>query len=80
MEDGKIGLHFGALSEPLHKQLRCLATAVEQYQKDVEAVCRLHLRGLLSAKETENARKRILKSLAEDVSSGKIRIGEEVLE
>lgn len=80
MEDGKIGIHFGSLSTPLHKQLGCPATAVDQYQKDAEAVNRLSLRSLLSSKETENARKRILKSLAEDISSGKIRIGEEVLE
>ena len=55
----RIGLAFGAVASPLHRQLGVPAAAADQFQADADAIARLAVRGLLSDAEAERARLRL---------------------
>ena len=69
----KIGINFGALAEPIAKQLRAQGIRlragqarngiVGQSQRDADAITRLNVRGILSDGEARKARQRVLKHL-----------------
>ena len=57
-------IRFGVLSPKISEQI---AGASENYDKDADAIDRLYLRGILSGKETDNARKRLVKRIERDI-------------
>jgi hypothetical protein len=59
MGDVRIGLTFGGVAPPLHRQLGVPAAAADPYQADADAITRLAARGLLSDAEAERARLRL---------------------
>jgi hypothetical protein len=63
-------LQFGMLADPLHQQLGVEAAGVEHFQRDADAIARLHVRGVLSDAETHRARKRLIKRLNETLDTG----------
>lgn len=56
-------LSFGALSEPLHKQLGRDRAQVAQHQRDADSITRLLVRGILTETEGRKARMRLLKQM-----------------
>jgi hypothetical protein len=61
-----MGITFGAIADPLRKQLEGEhfdAGTINHYQRDVDAITRLHVRGFLTDAETSRARIRVLKKL-----------------
>ena len=60
----RIALHFGALAQPIAKQLDVKPSRVAVEQKDADAVTRLLVRGLIAPKIAEQARRKILANVA----------------
>ncbi len=58
-----VGVTFGALTDPLHQQLKVAPAIVEKHEADAKAITRLMVRGLLSDAEGHRARLRLLKQL-----------------
>lgn len=56
-------LRFGATAPKLHEQLECKPEKVEQHQKDLDAITRLRVRGILTHSEVKKAELRVIKSL-----------------
>ena len=56
-------IRFGALSDPLHKQLEVLPSIIELEQKLADAIVLCNIHGVLTDTETHKARKRIIKML-----------------
>jgi hypothetical protein len=57
---------FGAMADPLRKQLEMTgidAGTINHLQRDVDAVVRLHVRGLLTDSEANKARQRVAKKI-----------------
>ena len=54
---------FGALAEPLHKQLGEPEDKLELLQRAADSVAYLSIHGFLSESETHSARKRIVKEI-----------------
>jgi hypothetical protein len=54
---------FGAFSKPLSEQIGKIKN-IEFFQEDADNITRLLIRGILSRKEGENARIRLLKKIA----------------
>ncbi len=66
-----IGLHFGAMCDPIKKQLAeqgftQVPRMLERWQLAADAVVRLSIAGLLSQKEADNARKRLVKLIGKE--------------
>ena len=59
----KIELHFGALCDPIHKQLGVAKSVTKQAQLDADAVVSLRIRGVL----TDKAEQRIINRLAKEL-------------
>ena len=57
-------IRFGVLSPKISEQI---AGTSENYDKDADAIDRLYVRGILSGKETDNARKRLVKRIERDI-------------
>lgn len=60
----RIQLRFGALSPPLHQQIGCAAELLEHQQYDADAIARLRVRSILTERETDAARRRLVKSIS----------------
>ena len=54
---------FGALAEPLHKQIDEPEDKLEHLQRAADSIAFLSIHGFLSDKETQNARKRIVERI-----------------
>lgn len=68
----EFGIHFGALCEPIAKQLRTQnlklnKPRVEVYQRRVEAINLLFIHGYISPSVTKTARIRLLKNLSAEL-------------
>lgn len=68
----KWGLRFGALCPPIIEQiteqgLGISARLVAHYQKDVDAIIRLTVRGVITDGEAHRAKTRLMKRIAKDV-------------
>ena len=62
----RIGLHFGALTESVSKQLsEQFNTPIDlpEFDKDAEALVRIYIRGIISDSENTKARKRLIKKI-----------------
>jgi hypothetical protein len=64
----KIAIRFGTLSEPILTQvikqgMNINASDASCLQEDVDAVCRLYIRSILTESETKKVRQRILKRI-----------------
>ena len=70
MRELKLSLLFGALCPPLHKQLGVDPADVRVWQKDADAITRLSVRGLIPPRVAEQARKRVLRQIAESHVAG----------
>jgi hypothetical protein len=71
-------ISFGAMSKPLHEQIVEHGISVTEkemshYQKDAAAIVRLRIRGLLSDKETDNARNRLMKSIVKHLNKKEVQ-------
>lgn len=60
--DNRIPIEFGALAKSISKQLGIKAVP---FDNDADAISRLHVRGLLTDGETDKARNRLMKKIAE---------------
>jgi len=66
-------IEFGAMAPNLKTQLAKInlkADFIEQYQKDVDAISRLNVRGLLTDSAALAARKRFMAKLVQTVRCG----------
>ena len=63
----KIELHFGALCDPIHKQLGVAKSVTKQAQLDADAVVSLRIRGVLTDSEGVKAEQRIINRLAKEL-------------
>ena len=59
----EIEVRFGALSDPIHKQLDVPPSTVEHEQKLADAITLCHIAGVLTDAETDKARRRLFKRL-----------------
>ena len=57
-------LVFGAMAPKLHEQIGCEPEKVEQFQKDLDAINRLRIRGMLNHSEVKKAELRVIKKLS----------------
>ena len=57
-------LRFGAMSPKLYEQLNVEPQKVENEQKDLDAINRLRIRGLLTRQEVQRAEMRLIKRLS----------------
>ena len=57
-------LRFGALVPSLAEQLDCRPKEVELWQRDVDAITRLLVRGLITESAGRSARKKMLQRIA----------------
>jgi len=60
------GITFGAMVDPLRKQLEMTGIdsgTINHLQRDVDAIVRLNVRDLLTDKETRSARMRVMKKI-----------------
>lgn len=61
---------FGALSESIAKQLSAQGYRLKSsalYQKDADAITRLLIRGLIPESQANDARKRLMKSIGDEL-------------
>jgi hypothetical protein len=63
-----LNLAFGALAEPLAKQLAKAQVVIEKndlmrLQRDADALVRVHIGGLLTDSELRRARKKLMKKI-----------------
>jgi hypothetical protein len=67
----KIGIHFGALSQPIHKQLgiKRIDEDLKHLQEDADAVTRLAVRGLLADSVVRKTRQKIMKEISKYLST-----------
>lgn len=61
----RLSINFGALAPSLAEQMDARPKAIELHQRDADAVTRLLVRGLLSEKQGQSARRKILRRLAQ---------------
>ena len=59
-------LSMGALSPPLHEQIRASKEACAPYQRDADAITRLHIRGLITDRQAHAARMKLIRALDKD--------------
>jgi hypothetical protein len=61
----RLQIHFGALADPLTKQLKGLfdEEALRAFDKDAAAITRLHVRQILTDGQTMAARKKLVKQI-----------------
>lgn len=69
-----IGLHFGALCDPIIKQVRAQGfdmnkADADHFQKDAEAITRLRIRLSMSEKERDKLSKKLLKNIEKKLTS-----------
>lgn len=67
-----LGLHLGALCDPLRKQLHGLGLKMdieqlEHRQKDADAIVRLHVRGIIPDYAVKKARQKLVNLIASEV-------------
>jgi hypothetical protein len=67
-----LALHFGALCDPIRKQLHDLGLKMdieklEHRQKDADAIVRLHMRGLAPESVLKKARQKLVNMISEEV-------------
>ena len=63
----KLGITFGAMATPLRKQLEMTGMdvgSINHFQRDADAVTRLHVRGFLTDAETRKARIRLINKIS----------------
>lgn len=75
MASKEFNLSFGALSEPLKKQLaeqglRMKSKYLQHFQKDADALSRLHIRGLIPDSEVRKIRQKLMKSITKKLLEG----------
>lgn len=61
-------INFGALSPPLKEQLREYVfneDEIDILQEDIDAINRLHIKGMLTDSATQAAEKKIIKKIAQ---------------
>ena len=62
----RLELHFGALTDPVSKQLsEQFKTPIDlpQFDKDADALVRVYVRGIISDSENKKARQRLMKKI-----------------
>lgn len=71
-----VDIRFGALSPPLHEQINeqfnninVTAEQLEKEQKFAHAISLLNVHSLLTERETESARKRLMKKIVKTLDS-----------
>ena len=65
----RIALHFGALCDPIHKQLGVSRRLTKQAQLDADAIVRLRIRCVLTDSEGVKAEQRVINSLARELAA-----------
>ena len=73
MANRKLNLWLGALSRDLKDQLRDQKlelpdTDLRHFQDDADAVCRLHIRGLIPDGEVRRIRQKLVNKIAKKIS------------
>jgi len=63
----KIVLYFGAMCDPIHKQLGLSKRLTKHAQLDADAVVRLAIRGVITDSEGRRVRQRIINRLAKEL-------------
>lgn len=71
-----LALTFGAMSDPLIKQLRKQKflfdeDTVDHFQKDIDAFNRLRIRGYLTTSETKNVNDKLFKKITQHLEMNK---------
>lgn len=71
-DNGKFGLHFGAICDPIAKQisgqqLKFDKSEVSHYQKDADAITRLRIRGYLPDSTLKKAQQKLFKKITKHV-------------
>lgn len=69
-----LGVHFGALAEPIAEQLEEQGVvlppeAVERIQQDADAIVRLRIRDLLPRTQADAAFRRLMKSIRKAIEA-----------
>lgn len=69
-----VALVFGALAPSLASQLDAKKAhqivILKPFQQDADSIVRLSVRGLLTARETDRARRRLIQQIREEVDKG----------
>ena len=60
-----MGIYFGAMSDPIKKQIGFDSVDVKHIQKDADAVTRLVIRGIITDSQANQARTKLAKRIGE---------------
>ena len=72
MEQKKFGIHFGAMSDPISKQLKAQklkfdVETVKHFQKDIDAIIRVRIRGILGDSIYVKAQDKLFKNITKHI-------------
>jgi len=74
----ELGLYFGALTDSVSKQISDqyhTKVSLPEFDKDADAVVRLHVRGIISDGEIKRVRQRLMKKITSYLNAHPIRKG-----